>query len=85
MTTQQSNAISRIVARVERLNGKQTVSVHNILKGHIALLVFNVDDKVDVVRTTIYCDIEINTKGNIIKGFSNEYNPKIETKYPYNN
>jgi hypothetical protein len=85
MTTQQQNTINRIVARIERLNNKQTISVHNIRKGHIALLVFNVIDKIDFVRTTKYCDIEINTKGNVIKGFANEYTPIVETKYPYIN
>ena len=85
MTTQQTNTVNSIVARIERLNGKQTVSVHNILKGHISLLVFNIVDRVDVVRTSVFCDIEINTKGNIVKGFSNEYTPKTEVKYPYTN
>jgi hypothetical protein len=85
MITPQTNTVNSIVARIERLNGKQTVSVHNILKGHISLLVFNVVDRVDVVRTSVFCDIEINTKGNIVKGFSNEYTPKTEVKYPYTN
>jgi hypothetical protein len=85
MTTSQTNTVNQIVARIERLNGKQRVSMHNILKGHISLLVFNVRDNVDFVRTTIYCDIIINTKGNVVKGFANEYTPKTETKYPYMN
>jgi len=85
MTTSQKNTIDIIVARIERLNGKQTVSIHNIRKGHISLSVFNVVDKVDFIRTTTFCDIDINTKGNIVDGFANEYTPKTETKYPYMN
>lgn len=85
MTTQQQNTINIIVARIERLNNKQTISIHNIRKGHIALLVFNVVDRIDVIRTTRYCDVEINTKGNIVKGFINELKPTEEVKYPYMN
>ena len=85
MTTNQSNTVNSIVARIQRLNGNQTVSIHNISKGHITLLVFNVRDKVDFIRTTTYCDIEINTKGNVTKGFLNELMPKETVKYPYMN
>ena len=83
MTTQQKNTIDRITKRIERANGNQTVSIFEIRKGHINLSVFNVRDKVDFIRTTTYCDVEINTKGNVTKGFLNELNPKTETKYPY--
>ena len=85
MTTSQKNAIERITKRVEKLNGNQTVSVHNLRKGHVLLTIFNVRDLTDVVTTTTFVDVEINTKGNITKGFANEYEPKIEKSYPYMN
>ena len=85
MTTLQENTIERITKKVERLNGNQTISVHNIRKGHILLNIFNVRDLTDVVTTKTFVNVEINTKGNITKGFANEYNPKIENVYPYIN
>ena len=83
MTTQQKNTIERITKRIERANGKQTVSTLEIKKGHINLLVFNIRDKVDFIRTTTYCDVDINTKGNVVKGFLNELTPNTKTEYPY--
>jgi hypothetical protein len=83
MTTQQQNTINRMVARIERANGKQTVSILDIRKGHISLCVFNVRDNVESIRTTTFCDVEINTKGTITKGFANELSPKQEVKYLY--
>jgi hypothetical protein len=83
VTPQQKSTIKRIVSTIERANGKQTISVLNIRKGHIVLLVFNVRDKVESITTTTYCDVEINTKGNVTKGFYNYLTPKVETKYPY--
>ena len=85
MTTLQENTIERITKKVERLNGNQTVSVHNIRKGHILLNIFNVRDLTDTITTTTFVDVEINTKGNITKGFANEYTPKVEKVYPYIN
>tara|TARA_R100000541_G_scaffold8141_1_gene15751 strand:+ start:240 stop:497 length:258 start_codon:yes stop_codon:yes gene_type:complete len=85
MTVSQKNTIDRITKRVERLNGNQTISVHNIVKGHVSLCIFNVRDLTDVITTTTFIDVEINTKGNVTKGFANEYTPKVETVYPYMN
>lgn len=85
MTTQQKNTVDRFTKVIERLNGKQTVSVGDIRKGHIYLNICNVRDKVDFIRTTTYCDVQINTKGNVTKGFMNEYNPREEVIYPYIN
>ena len=85
MTNSQKNTIDRITNQVERLNGKQTVSVLNIRKGHVSLTIFNVRDLTDVVTTTTFVDVDINTKGNIVKGFANQYQPKVETVYPYMN
>tara|TARA_R110001632_G_scaffold67652_1_gene158878 strand:+ start:68 stop:325 length:258 start_codon:yes stop_codon:yes gene_type:complete len=85
MTASQVNTIERITKKVERLNGNQTVSVHNLRKGHVLLTIFNVRDLTDVITTTTFIDVEINTKGNITKGFANEYEPKVEKIYPYLN
>jgi hypothetical protein len=83
MTDLQKNTIDRITKQVERLNGKQTVSVSNLRKGHVCLEIFNTRDLTDFITTEIYVDVDINTKGNIVKGFANQYEPKIETIYPY--
>ena len=85
MTASQGNTIERITKKVERLNGNQTVSIHNLRKGHVLLTIFNVRDLTDVITTTTFIDVEINTKGNITKGFANEYQPKVEKIYPYLN
>jgi hypothetical protein len=85
MTDLQKNTIDRITKQVERLNGKQTVSISDIRKGHVNLCIFNVRDLTDVITTTTYVDVDINTKGNVVKGFSNPYEPKTEKDYPYMN
>ena len=85
MTTEQKNTVSRFVKINERVNGKMNVSVHNIRKGHISLVIDNVRDRVDFIRTTTYCDVEINTKGKVVKGFFDELRPKETTVYPYMN
>ena len=85
MTTQQQNTIDRMVARIEKLNGKQKVVFFEILKGHVTLYVGNVINGNQYVRETIYCDVEINTKGNITKGFADELRPKEWVKYIYIN
>jgi hypothetical protein len=83
MTDLQKNTIDRITKQVERLNGKQTVCVGNLRKGHVYLNIFNERDLTDFITTETYVDVDINTKGNIVKGFANQYEPKIETIYPY--
>ena len=83
MTNLQKNTIDRITKQVERLNGKQNVCVLNIRKNHILLTIDNVRDLTDFVTTTTYVNVDINTKGNIVKGFCNPYEPKVETIYPY--
>ena len=85
MTDLQKNTIDIVTKKVERLNGQQTVSVLNIRKGHVILNIFNVRDLTDIVTTTTYVDVEINTKGNITKGFASEYNPKVKKAFPYMN
>ena len=85
MTDLQKNTIDRITKQVERLNGKQTVSVLNIKKGHVSLNIFNVRDLTDVITTTTFVDVDINTKGNIVKGYANPYEPKVTKVYPYVN
>ena len=85
MTDSQRNTIDRITKQVERLNGKQTVKVYNIRKGHVNLNIFNVRDLTDVITTTTYVNVDINTKGNAVKGFVDVYRPKVEKIYPYMN
>ena len=85
MTDLQKNTIDRVTKQIERLNGKQTISVVNIRKNHVILNIFNVRDLTDVVTTKTYADVEINTKGNITKGFCNPYEPKVVKVYPYMN
>jgi len=85
MTQSQKNTVSRFTKITERANGKVTVSVQNIRKGHISLEIFTVRDKVDFIRTTTYCNVDINTKGNVVKGFFNELEPKETTVFPYMN
>ena len=85
MTNLQKYTIDNIVGRVERYNGTQTVSVVNVEKGHVLLNIFNVRESVggDVITTTTYVNVQINTKGKSIKGFIEELQPKVETVYPY--
>lgn len=83
MTNSQKNAIDQITKRIEKWNGSQTVSVYNVRKGHVLLWIGNVKDNTDFIRTTTFCDIQINTKGNKVKGFLNYLTPKTKTKCPY--
>jgi len=83
MTTQQKNTVERIAKQIEKANGSQFVSVHNIRKGHIALYIGKTIDNVHSIRTTIFCDIEINTKGNVVEGFFDVLRPKTKVEYPY--
>ena len=85
MTDLQKNTIDRITRRIEKLNGKQTVKVYNVRKGHVNLNIFNVRDLTDVITTTTYVNVDINTKGNAVKGFINPYEAKVEKVYPYMN
>ena len=85
MTDLQKNTIDRITKQVERLNGKQGVSILNIRKNHILLTIGNKRDLTDFITTTTYVEVDINTKGNVIKGFCNPYEPKVKTIYPYIN
>jgi hypothetical protein len=85
MTDLQKNTIDRITKQIERLNGQQTVSILDIRKGHVNLCIFNVRDLTDVITTTTYVEVDINTKGNVVKGFANPYEPKVEKVYPYMN
>lgn len=83
MTAQQQDTVDRMVARIEKLNGKQKVVFFDILKGHVILYVGNVINRQNYTRETIYCNVEINTKGNITKGFADALRPKEWVKYLY--
>ena len=83
MTNQQQNTIDRMVARIEKVNGKQKVVSFDIRKGHVTLYVGNVINGQQYIRETIYCDVEINTKGNITKGFFDALRPTEKVQYLY--
>tara|TARA_R110000851_G_scaffold58782_1_gene136278 strand:+ start:711 stop:983 length:273 start_codon:yes stop_codon:yes gene_type:complete len=83
LTELQKNTIGQLQGLIERLNGKQTVSVNNIRKGHVLLFIGNTRDRVDFIRTQTYADVQINTKGNIVKGYFNKLSPKETVIYPY--
>ena len=83
LTELQKNTIGQLQGLIERLNGKQTVSVNNIRKGHVLLFIGNTRDRVDFIRTQTYADVQINTKGNIVKGYFNKLSPKQTVVYPY--
>ena len=85
MTTQQQNTIERLVTRTEKLNGTQTVVSFDICKGHVTLYIGNVIEGFQHTRETIFCNVEINTKGNITKGFFDALRPKEWVKYHFNN
>ena len=81
VTELQESAIDQIQFRVERLNGKQNTSVINIRKGHVSVVIGNTRDTDFCTTTQIYVDLELNTKGNIVKGFFNQYTPKETKKF----
>lgn len=85
MTTQQQNTIERLVTRTQKLNGTQKVVSFDIRKGHITLYIGNVIEGNQYTRETVYCDVEINTKGNITKGFFDALRPKEWVKFHYIN
>ena len=82
MNTAQKNTVDTVTQIIEKINGKQTVDTGDLRNGHIYLTIFNKTSG-DWIRTTTYADCEINTKGNIIKGFANQYTPKEKVVYPY--
>lgn len=84
-TKLQQSTISQLKCIVERLNGKQTVSIYRIRKGHVALGIFNRRDSGDAIITQEFVKVDINTKGNIVNGFVKEYSPKETVVYPYIN
>jgi hypothetical protein len=87
MTQSQKNTIDRLTTIVEKINGKQTVSVHDIRKSHILLSIGNIRKTLggDVVTTTEFVNVDINTKGKVVKGYVKELRPNVTTIYPYFN
>ena len=81
LTELQESTIYQIQGLVERLNGKQNLSVVNIRKGHISVFMGNTRDTDFCTTTQTYVDLELNTKGNIVKGFFNQYTPKETKKF----
>lgn len=87
MTELQKATVEQLKYRVFKLNENQNVSVHNIRRGHICLFIGNTREALggDVITTTTFVDVEINTKGNITKGYCDFYTPKVKKEYPYMN
>tara|TARA_R110001632_G_scaffold27006_5_gene72758 strand:- start:6033 stop:6347 length:315 start_codon:yes stop_codon:yes gene_type:complete len=87
MTQSQKNTIDRLTIIVEKINGKQTVSFHDIRKSHILLSIFNIRKTLGgaVVTTTEFVNVDINTKGKVVKGYVKELRPNVTTVYPYFN
>ena len=87
MTDLQKNTVEQLKYRVLKLNGNQNVTVHNIRKSHITLFIGNSRETLggQVITTTTFVDVEINTKGNITKGYCDFYTPQVKKEYPYNN
>lgn len=83
MTNSQKNAIEQIKFKIEKWNGTQKVSIWNIEKGHILLWIGNVKENADWITTKTFCNIQLNTKGNKVKGFLDFLTPKTETKHPH--
>jgi hypothetical protein len=83
MNTAQKNTVDVLTQLIEKLNGEQTIDTGYLRNGHIYLTIFNKVDNCNSIRTITFADVEINTKGNITKGFFNQYQPKEETVYPY--
>jgi len=87
MTELQKATVEQLKHRVFKLNKNQNVSVHNIRRGHICLFIGNTRETLggDVITTNTFVDVEINTKGNITKGYCDFYTPKVKKEYPYMN
>ena len=87
MTQSQKNTIDRLTIIVEKINGKQTISVQDIRKSNILLRIFNVRKTLggDVITTTEFVNVDINTKGKVVKGYVKELRPNVTTIYPYFN
>ncbi len=87
MTDLQKDTVEQLKNRVLRLNRNQNVTVHNIRKSHIALFIGNTRETLggELITTTTFVDVEVNTKGNITKGYCDFYTPKVKKEYPYKN
>jgi c-di-GMP-binding flagellar brake protein YcgR len=81
MTPLQQSTVNRLTKMVERANGKQNVTVFDISKGHIIISIGNKRETTYATTKTTYVDVEVNTKGNITKGFVDTLRPKVKTTY----
>ncbi len=82
MTIQQETTIDQITKRIEKLNGTTNVGVSKLAQTkHYFLYITKKRVNYGVCEiTTVFCDIQINTKGNIVKGKWDCYNPIREEK-----
>lgn len=81
MTSQQKTTIEQITKRIEKLNGSVKVGVSNLSQTkHYFLYITQTHLNYGICEITkIFCDVQINTKGNIVKGNWDMYSP-IKTK-----
>ena len=79
MTTQQQNTVNQIENLISRMNSNITFGTLNLRKGHIVMTAIRKRTNAVADITEIFCDIDINTKGNIVKGKWNKLQPIEKT------
>lgn len=84
MTPAQISTVNSITERVKKLNKNVIVGTSALnSKGHYFLCISNIRNGEVAKTTTIFCDVLLNTKGNIVSGKWNQYTPIKETKEFY--
>ena len=81
MTSEQKNTIEQIKIRIEKLNDFTKSSVTQLSRTkHLFLYITRERTNYGVSKNTeIFCNVQINSKGNIVKGKWNQYQA-LETK-----
>ena len=75
MTSEQKSTIEQIQSRIEKLNNFTKTSV-TVLSQTKHLFVYIIRERTNYgvsKNTEIFCDVQINSKGNIVKGKWNQY------------
>ena len=81
MTSEQKSTIEQIQSRIEKLNNFTKTSV-TVLSQTKHLFVYIIRERTNYgvsKNTEIFCDVQINSKGNIVKGKWSQYQA-LETK-----
>ena len=81
MTSEQKSTIEQIQSRVEKLNDFTKTSVTALSQTkHLFVYITRERTNYGVSKNTeIFCDVQINSKGNIVKGKWSQYQA-LETK-----